>query len=315
MNTNTMKWLLRREYWENKGGFAWAPVIIAGIAAVFALVAAVTGGITIQRHGHEMHLDGDMAEHARQLGGVADGMMMGGVGMMSVVLAFVLFFYLLGSLYDDRRDRSILFWKSMPISDAQMVLSKLAWALVLAPLIAVVVGLVLGLTFWVMAAIGALVSGVPGGSAIFTHSHPFKFLAALLLTLPVQMVWSLPTVGWLMLCSAWSKRVPFLWATAAPILVCSMLSFTDIFPGIEIAHDKLWYVVAYRGLLSIMPYTWRASIEHHPTHLNDPSDVSNLIDIGGSWQVFAHADVWIGAVIGIAMIFAAIRLRRWRDEG
>ena len=315
MNTNTMKWLVRREYWENKGGFAWAPAIVAVLATLFALVASVVGGMVINKHRDEMHMHGDPAEHARQLGGVADAMLMGGVGLMSVVLAFVLFFYLLGSLYDDRRDRSILFWKSMPISDREMVLSKLAWALLLAPLISIGIGLVLGMVFWALAAVGSMVSGVPGTGAIFTESHPFRFVAGLFATLPVQMVWSLPTVGWLMLCSAWSKRVPFLWAVAAPIMVCAMISFTDIFPGIEIAHDTLWYTVAFRGLLSIAPYTWNLVIEHDRVNMHGPEDFSQMIDVTGAWSVFAHADMWIGAAVGIAMIVVATRLRRWRDEG
>jgi ABC-2 type transport system permease protein len=315
MNTNTMKWLLRREYWENKGGFVWAPLVVAGVATVFSLVAAVAGGYVVNQHREEMHFGADAAEHARQMGGMADGMMMGGIGMMSVVLAFVLFFYLLGSLYDDRRDRSILFWKSMPISDVEMVLSKTAWALLLAPLVAMVVGLALGLAFWLISGIGGAVSGVPGASAIFVDSHPFRFVAGLLLALPVQMVWSLPTVGWLMLCSAWSRRVPFLWATAVPIMTCAMISFTDIFPGVEIAHDKVWHTIAYRSLLSIMPGTWAGLVVHDDKPVRGPEDLSGLIHVTDSWQVFAHADVWIGAVVGIAMILAAIRLRRWRDEG
>ena len=30
---------------------------------------------------------------------------------------------------------------------------------------------------------------------------------------------------------------------------------------------------------------------------------------------FAMPSLWIGAVVGLVMIAAAIRLRRWRDEG
>ena len=66
------------------------------------------------------------------------GMLLGGVILACVVLAFVVFFYCLGALYDDRRDRSILFWKSLPLSDTQTVLSKLISALVVAPAIAVI---------------------------------------------------------------------------------------------------------------------------------------------------------------------------------
>jgi ABC-2 type transport system permease protein len=165
---NTMKWLVKREFWEHKGGFFWAPAVVSGIATLFALAGSIIGGVLISKHRDEIQYHGNVAEHAQQLGGMGDGMLMGGIILMSVVLGFVLFFYLLGSLYDDRRDRSILFWKSMPLSDSQMVLSKLACALLLAPVVSIGIGLLLGIVFWVISAIPAPVqfscSRIPSAS-------------------------------------------------------------------------------------------------------------------------------------------------------
>ena len=127
-------------------------------------------------------------------------MLLAGVLLACVVLAFVVFFYALGSLYDDRRDRSILFWKSLPVSDTQMVLSKAAWALLLAPLVAVGVGIVIGLVLWIISALTLSVNGVSAGTAVFTHSHPLRIIGGVLASLPVYILWALPTVGWLMLC-------------------------------------------------------------------------------------------------------------------
>jgi len=315
MNSNTMKWLVRREYWENKGGFVWAPLVVAAIATAFALVAATISVVFGHGHAHDIHWEGSMAEHQHNLGGFADLLLMIGNGMTSAVLAFVLFFYLLGSLYDDRRDRSILFWKSMPISDREMVFSKLAWALLLAPVFSIVVGLALGLVFWIIAGISSLFVTVPESSAFLTASHPFSFLAGLVVTLPVQMIWSLPTVGWLMLCSSWSRRMPFLWAVAVPVLGAIMISFTDVFPGIEIDHASVWYTLVLRGLASVAPYTWLTSVNDGQHHIGNPGDISNMIDVTRAWQAFAHANIWIGAAVGIAMLVVATRLRRWREEG
>lgn len=316
---NTFKWLLKREYWENRGGFVWAPAIVGGIAVLFSIIASVAGAVLVSENREAVNRHATpaaAAEHSAQLGGVGDAILTGGVGMALSVMAFVLFFYALGSLYDDRRDRSILFWKSMPITDAQMVLSKAAWALLLAPLLAVAIGLALGLVLWLVALVGAALSGVPGATDVVTHSQPFRVLATVLAALPVQMLWSLPTVGWLMFCSAWARRLPFLWATAVPVLTCTMISFTDIFPGTEIPHDVLWYTLAYRGLLSIAPGAWIPTIAQEPTGPFDgPKDIAGLVDITSSWAVLGNADVWIGAAIGALLIYAAIRLRRNSDEG
>src|SRR3546814_13401578 len=76
-----------------------------------------------------------------------------------IVLAFVVFFYCLGALYDERKDRSVLFWKSLPVSDAQTVLSKVGSAVVVAPVLAVIASLVTMIGFMVMLSIVVLFHG------------------------------------------------------------------------------------------------------------------------------------------------------------
>ena len=248
---------------------------------------------------------------------MGDGMLVGGVIVACIVLAFVVFFYALGCLYDDRRDRSILFWKSLPVSDGQMVLSKLAWALVLAPVLAVAIGLLIGLALWLISALTITVNGVPAAHAVFTQSHPLRIIGGVLACLPVYMAWALPTIGWLMFCSAAARSKPFLWAVLVPVLACVVISMTTILPGVAIAHDRVWYTLAYRGLFSAVPGAWFPTISgvvDSSSAINTPDDLAGAINLARSWQAFASADLWIGAVVGIALIAAAIRLRRWRDE-
>ena len=84
-----------------------------------------------------------------------------------------------------------------------------------------------------------------------------------------------------------------------------------------IAHDRVWYTLAYRGLFSAVPGAWFPTISgvvDSSSAINTPDDLAGAINLARSWQAFASADLWIGAVVGIALIAAAIRLRRWRDE-
>ena len=319
--TARFKWLLRREYWENRGGFFWGPVIAGAIIVGLNLILAVIGSIAARR---SMGSSGFVFDHAdthevgQALGAMGDGMLVGGVIVACIVLAFVVFFYALGCLYDDRRDRSILFWKSLPVSDSQMVLSKLAWALVLAPVLAVAIGLLIGLALWLISALTITVNGVPAAHAVFTQSHPLRIIGGVLACLPVYMAWALPTIGWLMFCSAAARSKPFLWAVLVPVLACVVISMTTILPGVAIAHDRVWYTLAYRGLFSAVPGAWFPTISgvvDTSGAINTPDDLAGAINLARSWQAFASADLWIGAVVGIALIAAAIRLRRWRDEG
>ncbi len=317
------KLLLRREFWENKGGFFWAPIVAGIIALAFTLLGAVTGSILFNKAKNEGHLNiasiqGNPDMGSAPMGFAGDISILTGVGLALIVMTFVVFFYALGSLYDERKDRSVLFWKSLPLSDTEVVLSKAAWALVLAPALAVAIGLCIGVGQWLLTALTMALNGLPGTSALFTESHPFRTLGQALGILPVYAMWALPTVGWLMLCSAWARSKPFLWAVLIPVLGAALISWMDTLPGLDIPHQKVWYVMLVRGLLSIVPMTWYANDSVNATHVMNfkgPEDLAHAIDFTSSWSAFATVDMWVGAAIGAAMIYAAIRLRRWRDEG
>lgn len=317
------KLLLRREFWENKGGFFWAPIVTGIIASVFATIGMIVATIYIQK----AKSNGDFTDHFKlddvdgfkALGAFGDGVLANGIFLSALVMIFVVFFYALGSLYDERRDRSVLFWKSLPVSDVEVVLSKAAWALVLAPVMGLVLGVFIGLAMWLIAAAGMALNGIPGMSSFFTESHAFRIVGQIFSVLPVYIMWSVPTIGWLMLCSAWSRRFPFLWAVLVPLLGCAMLSMTglifNVITGADFPHGDIWYVVALRGLGSLIPGLWYVSAVDAESVLKGTEGVSPQLDLSSTWAAFGTMDMWIGVAAGAAMIFLAIRLRRWRDEG
>src|SRR3546814_377893 len=131
--THKFKLLLQREYWEHKGGFLWAPLIAGGISLLLTGMMIVFGLVAARRASGDIQIDGltvngldigeltsrmsasDMAEFAQGI----DLTLFLSSSWPFIVLAFVVFFYCLGALYDERKDRSVLFWKSLPVSDAQ----------------------------------------------------------------------------------------------------------------------------------------------------------------------------------------------------
>ena len=134
MTLKTFLTLLRRESWEHRS-LVWLPLLTAALMVLTALVGTqVAGGISISLEGEEHDFFVALAadpQAQNQLLAVWTGSV---VVPILLVTVLVLFFYLLDSLYADRRDRSVLFWKSMPVSDAATVLSKAVTALVAAPL-------------------------------------------------------------------------------------------------------------------------------------------------------------------------------------
>lgn len=164
---NTMKWLVKREYWEHKGGIFWAPVIVGAFFTVILLLGTLFGVAGVKT-GDGIHINGvsvhDLSSHmsAGDIAEVAKGLSMGylpSVTPLLAVMAFVVFFYSLSSLYDDRKDKSILFWKSMPVSDTKTVLSKLFSILVITPIVPLAIGLVISLIFFAVIAIALQILG------------------------------------------------------------------------------------------------------------------------------------------------------------
>ncbi len=220
--------LLRREYWENKGAFRTTPLVIGGLYIVFLLMSIFTTA----------HFDSElytfreavrvMGEQPAELRGLVmyQGML-GSSVFFTVVMAFVIFFYLLGSLYDDRKDRSILFWKSLPASDTLTLASKLLSAMVVIPTSFL---LILIVTHIIMAIIGSLmIIGVDGNpwTLFLGLANPFKAWAMIAASWYAHSIWALPMYGWLMLVSAFAPRVPLLFATLPPLIFAVLQTWIE----------------------------------------------------------------------------------------
>lgn len=339
--THKLKWLLKRELWEHRGGFIWAPLIAGIVSLFFTLVGGGIGQYAMHRYGGKiMYVDGKEVplsqvdwnqlltdaspEDLGKLGEAINLMTLMSSTWPLLVFAFVVFFYLLGSLYEERKDRSVLFWKSMPISDAQTVLSKLLTALVVGPLIA------LAITWLMMLATGLIASlfiAINGGNPFilyWSHLSPLKLFTATFGWLPVYVAWALPTAGWLMLCSAWAKRMPFLWAIMVPVFagvaISTVNGIVDGFGGTRghVVGEWFWQHVVLRVLTGTWPGSHLLGYLGTP-HLQrldrSPDALWGWDGVTTGLHLFASPQLWIGAIAGILMILAAIRLRRWRDEG
>ena len=130
-------WLIRREVWEHKAIWV-APAIVIGCLVLLMLTGNVHLGPITATDG-----EAKFAQMPQDLQVKLMVIIYGGLALVVfMVMGIVGFFYALDSLYADRRDRSVLFWKSLPLSDAETVLSKFAVAIVVIPLVALAASLV-----------------------------------------------------------------------------------------------------------------------------------------------------------------------------
>jgi ABC-2 type transport system permease protein len=331
--THKLKLLLKREFWEHKGGFFWAPIWAGGISLLLTLMALVFGEVAARRAAAsgKLQIDGDVmingldlsvitskldAEDLRRLSGGIDLSMLSSSMWPLMVLGFVVFFYCLGSLYDERKDRSVLFWKSLPVSDRDTVLSKAASALLVAPVLAVAASIACMFAFMVLISLFVLLHNGNPVELLWGPGSPLANAGLMLAAIPVYALWALPTVGWLLLCSAWSRSKPFLWAIMLPVFAGIFISWFDVMNAFELNSGWFWRNVVARLLGGVFPGTWIDAANTNGLRFEHPGDMIGHMDaLQAMYSVFATPQLWIGVVAGIAMIAGAIRLRRWRDEG
>ncbi|ODU38331.1 MAG: hypothetical protein ABS98_16705 [Lysobacteraceae bacterium SCN 69-48] len=326
--THKLKLLLRREFWEHKGGFFWAPIWAGGISLLLTLMALIFGEVAMRREAVSgLKVNGQVMINGLDLRLItekmspedvqklADGISLSTASAMFwplLVLGFVVFFYCLGSLYDERKDRSVLFWKSLPVSDRDTVLSKALSALVVAPTLAIAVGIACMVAFLLVLSVFVLLH----------HGNPFVLLwspdnllanaGVAIAAIPVYALWALPSAGWLLLCSAWSRSKPFLWAIMIPVFAGVFISWFDLMNLFNLDSSWFWKNVVAHLLGGVFPGTWFTVMDLDGMQAKELGN--HLVLLKALYSALATPQLWIGAGAGIAMIAAAIRLRRWRDD-
>ena len=217
----SLYWLVRRELWESRAVWvvplACALIIVAGTIVASLRIGHISVAVGGQATGVVEHLDASLTPDKVQ---AIVSTTLGALTLPFLLAALLTqFVYSLDALYGERRDRSVLFWKSLPVSDAETVLAKLAVGVLLIPLVALLAALATQLLVFAIASVelaqapallGQLWNPAAWGGSLLVMSY----------VLVAGVLWYLPLLGWLLLVSASVPRSPFLWALLPPLALC-----------------------------------------------------------------------------------------------
>ncbi len=277
-----MLWSVRREMWENRS-IVIAPVVVASMVLLGFLVSTV--GLPSRRRAILT------LAAPQQRAAIESGYDM--AAFMLLLTAFIVaVFYCLDALHGERRDRSILFWKSMPVSDRTTVLSKLAVPMVILPLFA---GAIIVIEQLIMLLVTAAVLKANGLSISVPWAPPmFHLWLALLYALVISTLWYAPIYGWLLLISSWAKRATFLWALVPPFAI-------SLFEHIAFDTHYFARMIGYRLT------GWFTEGVLPTKHGTAPLDPLTSLTPG---RLLLASGLWIGLIFAAVFITAAARVRR-----
>ena len=284
MATRPFIWSIRRELWENKAIYI-APLIVAGVILLGALISA---GHLPERRRSAMLLD----EMHRQ---AAIELPYNIVAMVLIVTAFIVgLFYCLDALYGERRERSILFWKSLPVSDVTTVLSKAIIPLAILPAVIFAITVITQFIMLLISSAVLLPSGLAGTT--WANFNLFRESAVVVYGLIVIALWHAPIYGWALLVSGIARRATFLWAVLPPFAIA-------IFEKVTFNTTYVWSMLKNR-----LTGAGDTAFDFH-MHRSISIDVMSQLTPG---RFLATPGLWIGLIFAVAFIVAAIRLRRYR---
>jgi len=281
--TRPMYWSLKRELWESRSIYI-APLIAAAVFLLGFLVSM----ITLRGRIHAGSIN-PAQEHNVLLAPYefAAGLILGTAFIVGI-------FYSLDALYGERRDRSILFWKSLPVSDLTTVLSKLVIPLAVLPLLSFVITVATQLIMLLLSSAVLMGSGLKIATLWSQVSLLHVSLVLFYHLITVHGLWYAPIYGWLLLVSAWSPRAPFIWAFLPPFVICVVEKIAF--------NTQHFLAILERRVLGP-----EAAVSM--TRGGAPMDpLAGLMPT----NFFSTPGLWIGLAIGAAFLYAAVLLRRYR---
>jgi ABC-2 type transport system permease protein len=301
--------LMRREIWESPVAFKWTPLGIGALIIVFTIIMLVLGARFDNQMAFTldaMRLFSDMPFEQKRL--IVSGLLFASSNFFLQLMILIILFYLAGSLFDDRKDRSILFWKSLPVSDGMTVASKLLTACVMVPALFLLAIILTQLALLAIASIYSLLAGVNPFSHIWVPASLPRLWTVMALGMLVQALWLLPIYAWLLFCSSWAPRLPILIAIAIPAGLAIAQHSYSLISGFRLPDYNIGAVILRRLGSGVLP--GNANIDFSGGVQNIEFNEELFMSFSTIFNHLLKPEMWLGWLIAAVFLYGAVWFRR-----
>jgi len=297
--------LLKRELWEHRSIYvtpaAIGIIVTLGVLTGLMFASGFVAELDIAIFGAQ-NLAGDPERKA-----ALTAFFLGTSWIFLIAIAFLTVFYCLDSLYAERKDKSILFWRSLPVTDAETVISKLITAVIVIPAVTFVGIIATHLVNLIVASIWVSMKGGDGGVLIWGSVSLLDNWLAAFIVVVASGIWMSPFIGWFLLVSAYTKRSPLLMAFM-PLILIGLLEGI-IFRSTVFAENVL-------GRGEGLPLFRMGDIEtfFDEDQWRVAEGATSLLRHLDVAQFLSSPSMWAGLVVCGLLCTGAIYVRRYRDE-
>jgi ABC-2 type transport system permease protein len=214
MNTTIMKASIKKELWEFNGMLTWVPVTLAGVFIFIPLLGVILNGVDMK----ELMIGLENLSQFQSSDRISEVFFVSAIALFSPFIAIgfiVQIYYFVTCLFDERRDQSVMFWRSLPVSDKMTIASKVLTGAIVIPVIFFGAATLLMLLILVLAVIACSVLSIGFDISLWgvlAGADIISGVGYIWLTLVPIAIWLLPLYSWLMLASIYANKAPFLWA-------------------------------------------------------------------------------------------------------
>ncbi len=285
--------LVHREFIEHRGAFFLAPLVLVAIVFALTLLAFSVDRLDTRFSGQLLTVVPNWVFEAGFAGLAAAWL---------AYLGFVLFFYCADGFAADKRNNAMLFWKSMPVSDFKVLLSKLTAALTILPGSIFVIALVSILLMFGVAYVTTMIAGLGSATLLGSISVIYGQMALVFVVVMVcGLLWYLPYIA---LVGAMGSVVGR-WAIPLALLLPTIVSALE-WVTLGGAHPFDTHTYAYLEYRSQMP----VSVTHLDRVWEGQEAFNATLFITDFLQKFDWLQVGIGAVFAFAILYLAAEYRR-----
>lgn len=307
MNLREFTTLIRREYWEHRS-LLWAPLGVAALIVLGTLFGThLQGGVQITMNGSQADYFGRLATDVAAQHKIFAIWTAALILPILVAALFVCFGYLVDCLYAERKDRSILFWRSLPVSDRDTVLAKFFVAMVATPLLVWAVALVASLITFVL--VSFKVAGTQLAPLGQWHGSTWLGVQWMLLqNIFVAILWYAPIAAYLMLVSVYAKRSGWVSATLPPLLV--VIAEELIFDT-----NYVYQFITYRltGFFKAVN-VGIGNVGHGASGEAIARSVDDAHQRLSAVAFLGEPNLWLGVAVAALLLVVVMRARRLRGE-